>query len=205
MRPRLPPSRTSPLLRRTPPTPSLSLPPALNKPAPATPRCTSSLGLSRILSVRGRKKTWTEGGKRLFCLESVGRRGVGCDGIGSGVWAGPFQSLFTWHVDRKVLICIAADAQLPIIVQAPTLDPTTLHHGARVAVPRGDDDGKVAWREKGNQRSAGHDKPGRAGVGVGVPSTSPLPFPLPLSHSSYHSLPLSLSRLPRGILTGRVS
>ncbi len=68
--------------------------------------------------------------------------------------------MFTWYVDREILIRIAADAQLPIIVQAPTIDPATRHHGARVAVPRGDDDDGVAWQEKENHRSEGHDKPG---------------------------------------------
>jgi hypothetical protein len=51
----------------------------------------------------------------------------------------------TGHIHRAVLIRSAADAQLPVVVQAPALDPATGNYRARVIVAGADGDGGDAW------------------------------------------------------------
>ena len=60
----------------------------------------------------------------------------------------------TWHIHWAVLIRGAADAQLPVVVRAPALDPAARHDRARVVPPQGDGGGGDAcghgvcgWRQ----------------------------------------------------------
>jgi hypothetical protein len=56
---------------------------------------------------------------------------------------------FTRHIQRlHQRVCRAADAQLPIAVVAPALDPAPARDDAHVGHPMGDGDGREAWRGK---------------------------------------------------------
>ena len=50
-----------------------------------------------------------------------------------------FLLLFrTWHVHRAVLLQCVPNAQLAVLVPAPTLDSVPAHNGARVVTPQSD-------------------------------------------------------------------
>ncbi len=54
----------------------------------------------------------------------------------------------TRHISRTRRIRPAADAQLPVAVAAPALDPASAHNCARVETSQGDGNGGEAWRGK---------------------------------------------------------
>ena len=54
----------------------------------------------------------------------------------------------TLHVHRTPRVRVAADAQLPVAVVAPALDPATGRNNARMRPTRGDGDGGHAWRRR---------------------------------------------------------
>ncbi len=54
----------------------------------------------------------------------------------------------TRHIRRTRRIRRAADAQLPVAVAAPALDPAPASNRARVRASQGDGDGVDTWREK---------------------------------------------------------
>ena len=57
------------------------------------------------------------------------------------------EASVTRHIRRTRRIRRAADAQLPIAVVAPALDPTPVHNRARVLISQGDGDGGNTCRK----------------------------------------------------------
>ncbi len=68
----------------------------------------------------------------------------------SDVWAA--KLLYKLHtgseadIHRAYLLDRAPDAQLPVVVFAPALEPTPHHDGARVRVPQGNSSGSDACK-----------------------------------------------------------
>ncbi len=63
----------------------------------------------------------------------------------------------TLHVYRNPRVRVAADAQLPVVVVAPALDPAPRREDARVVPTQADGEGGDAWRRE-SARSSGIGK-----------------------------------------------
>ncbi len=61
----------------------------------------------------------------------------------------------TRHIRRTRRIRPAADAQLPVVVGAPALDPAPALNRARVVITQGDGDGEETCREKSREGEVG--------------------------------------------------